>query len=82
MLAHLGEQQRGALVASGTGLRYAYLDVALASRDRGVAELRELLRGLDVPKRSWIQFFESHLAGEWVGIHPDTPPPPAPEPGA
>lgn len=78
VLAHLGAQERGALFASGTGLRYAYLDVALSERERGVAELRELLRGLGLPKRSWILFFESHLAGEWVGIHPDTPPPPAP----
>ena len=73
---HLARERRGALYASGSGFRYAYLDVALSDRDRGVEELRTLLQQLEVPRRSWILFFEAHLAGEWVGVYPDTPPPP------
>lgn len=82
VLAFLADGGRGALIASGSGLRYAYLELALADRDRGVAELRELLRGLEVPVRSWLLFFESHLAGEWVGVYPETPPPPVAPPQA
>jgi len=76
VMAYLAEGNRGALTGSGTGLRYAYLELVLADRERSVPELQELLRGLEVPERSWILFFESHLAGEWVGVYPETPPPP------
>ncbi len=76
VLAHLAENGRGALIASGTGLRYAYIEVALADREQSVAELRALLQRLEVPRRSWLFFFESHLGGEWIGVYPETPPPP------
>lgn len=79
VMAHLAEGRRGALIASGTGIRYAYLEVALSDRER-VGELRSLLQRLGVPKRSWLFFFESHLGGEWVGVYPDTPHPPVAPP--
>lgn len=76
LLAHLSSEGLGALIGSGSGLRYGYFDIAL--RDRGaVRDLRAVLQQAALPERSWIRFFESHLAGEWVGVHPGTPAPPA-----
>jgi hypothetical protein len=34
------------------------------------------LRKLEVPERSWVLFFDAGLAAEWVGVRPETPPPP------
>src|SRR5262249_30135095 len=61
----------GCCVGGGMGHRYAYIDLALLDAERGIQVLRERLRAGKVPKRSWIQFFDSELAAEWVGIFDD-----------
>lgn len=67
----------GVHVGGGTGLRYSYIDLALTKRKRGVEEVINTLADLRVPRRSWVLFFDADLAAEWVGVYPDTPPPPA-----
>lgn len=74
--AVLKPAQLGCTIGGGTGRRYSYIDLALTDVDKGIAAVRERLRAGNVPKRSWIQFFDSDLAAEWVGIYDDTPPPP------
>lgn len=66
----------GAVIGGGTGLRYSYIDLALTDVERAVPVIRERLQQGRVPKRSWLQFFDDALAAEWVGMWPDTPPPP------
>lgn len=68
----------GCYIGGGTGLRYSYVDLALTDVKKGIAAVRERLRVGNVPKRSWILFFDDYLAAEWVGIYPDSPPPPLP----
>ncbi len=67
---HLGARTGWAL-----GLRYSYYDVALEDLDRAIPALRTALQNASVPKRSWILFYDSDLAAEWVGIYDDSPPP-------
>lgn len=66
----------GVFVGGGTGLRYSYIDLALLDVERAVPVLRDVLRSGRLPKRSWLQFFDSGLQGEWVGVWDDSPPPP------
>jgi hypothetical protein len=66
----------GCTIGGGTGLRYSYVDLALTDVDSGIAAIRERLRAGNVPMRSWVQFFDSDLAAEWVGVYDETPPPP------
>jgi hypothetical protein len=66
----------GVHIGGGTGLKYSYIDLALADLDRGVERARQTLRRLRVPERSWVLFYDADLAAEWVGVYPETPPPP------
>lgn len=77
--AALRKAEVGCFVGGGTGLRYSYLDLALADVDRGVEVVRQVLRKGNIPRRSWILFFDTDLQAEWVGIWDDTPPPPMAE---
>jgi len=66
----------GAVVGNGLGLRYVYLDLALSPGAGGVDLTCEVARALGVPERSWLLFFDSALAREWVGVWPQTVAPP------
>jgi len=72
----------GCLIGGGSGLRYSYVDFALLDVEAGVRIMRDILREGNVNRRSWILFFDSVLEDEWIGIHPDTPPPPRAEDAA
>src|SRR5207302_9767222 len=74
--AALARDGLGVHVGGGTGLRYSYIDLALTDLDRGVERARKVLRKQGVDERSWILFFDADLAAEWVGVYPETPPPP------
>jgi hypothetical protein len=54
----------GCYIGGGTGLRYSYLDLALTDAEWGCKLVRDRLRELEVPKRSWILFFNADLCGE------------------
>ncbi|MBC8355918.1 MAG: hypothetical protein H8E66_28410 [Planctomycetes bacterium] len=66
----------GVQIGGGTGQRYSYIDLALIDLERGVDTVRARLQQGNAPKRTWIQFFDADLVGEWIGIYDDTPPPP------
>jgi hypothetical protein len=38
--------------------------------------IRERLQRGRIATRSWLQFYDDALAAEWVGMWPETPPPP------
>ncbi|HYQ04170.1 MAG TPA: hypothetical protein VER96_36110 [Polyangiaceae bacterium] len=69
----------GSVIGGGTGRRYAYIDLAIRHLDHGLAEARRALREIGAPERSWILFFDAHLAEEWLGVYDTTPSPPARE---
>ena len=71
----LKPQKLGCQIGGGTGLRYAYIDLALTDVHQGVEAIKQRLRAGKVPNRSWIQFFDSDLASEWIGIYDNSPPP-------
>jgi hypothetical protein len=66
----------GRVVSGGTGLRYSYIDLALADVDRAIPLIRGCLTEGMVPRRTWVLFFDAPLAREWVGIYPETAAPP------
>ena len=74
--AVLKPEKLGCQIGGGTGLRYSYIDLALTDVDKGIERARQRLQAGNVPNRSWIQFHDSDLAAEWVGIYDDSPPPP------
>lgn len=74
--AALVPARSGAVVGNGLGIRYSYVMLALAALEPGVSQVSEIVRAFGVPKRSWLLFYDSALADEWVGIHRDAPAPP------
>jgi len=68
----------GCCVGGGSGLRYAYIDLALTDVQQAIPLIRQVLTTGRAPLRSWLLFMDSELAHEWVGAYPQTPPPPLP----
>ena len=73
-------QKLGCHVGGGTGRCYSYIDLALTDVRRGTEVVRQVLRDGNIPRRTWIQFFDDVWAHEWIGIYEDSPPPPLPLP--
>jgi hypothetical protein len=71
-------QKLGSVVGGGTGIRYAYVDLALKLQtiDESVSAIRDLAKSARLPKRSWILFFDAAWQHEWIGLFEDTPAPP------
>jgi hypothetical protein len=78
--AALAPEQLGAIIGGETGLRYSYVDLALVDVPRSIPVIRKAMQAGKAPQRTWLQFFDSDLAGEWVGIWKDSPAPPGVEP--
>ena len=70
------EANAGCCIGGGSGLRYAYIDLALADVKRAVPILRKILPEHDASLRSWLLFHDDDLAAEWIGMFRETPPPP------
>jgi hypothetical protein len=68
----------GAVVGGGTGHRYSYIDLALTNVVDAAPLIREALQRGGIPTRTWLLFMDEELANEWIGICPNTPPPPMP----
>ena len=74
----LRPDQLGCTIGGGTGLRYSYIDLALTDVPRSAEIIRRVLQEGNIPKRSWLQFFDCEWRQEWIGIWDDSPPPPMP----
>lgn len=68
----------GCVIGGGSGLRYAYIDLALTEVKRAAPVIRQVLAEHKAPTRSWLLFNDDDLAAEWIGIYRDTEAPPAP----
>ena len=66
----------GTVIGGGNGLRYCYTDLALLNVEAAVPVIRETLTRGGVSIRSWLLFFDDNFASEWVGVFPESPPPP------
>ena len=72
----LGPGELGVQIGGGTGLRYSYVDLALTDVGAAMEALGPVLRAGNLPKRTWLQFFDAALADEWLPLWDDSPPPP------
>lgn len=66
----------GGCIGGGTGLRYAYIDLALTDIKRAAPIIRKTLSQQQAPLRSWLLFHDDDYLAEWVGIYGQTPEPP------
>lgn len=73
----LAEGNLGRAVGAGTGTRYSYVDLVVSDPARALERIVPVLREGKLPRRAWLLFFDDTLAAEWVGVWPETPPPPS-----
>jgi hypothetical protein len=65
----------GAMVGTGTGRRYSYIDLAVTDVFKACSTVVDVLRQGGIVKNSWILFHDDEWRDEWIGIYDDTPPP-------
>lgn len=65
----------GCTIGGGTGLRYSYIDIALADLEEGIHAIRAALLMKNITKNAWIFFFDLDRKTEWIGIHNNSPRP-------
>lgn len=66
----------GCVMGGGSGLRYAYIDMALTEMKRATPLIRHVLAEHKAPTRSWLLFNDDDLAAEWIGAFRETEAPP------
>ena len=67
----------GCVIGGGSGRRYNYIDLALIDVLAAADAIRGVLqRGGLKTRRAWLLFFDDALGSEWIGMWPDSPPPP------
>lgn len=66
----------GCVVGNGLGLRYGYVDLAIVEPERALEIIRARARAHALPRRSWLLHCDTRLEASWVGLWPDSPPPP------
>ncbi len=69
----------GCFIGGGTGLKYSYVDIVLTDLEGGASIVKRVLQEGNIPKRSWLLFFDTDLKARWIDIWDDAPPPPLPE---
>ena len=66
----------GCVIGGAVGLRYSYIDLALVDIPAAAKLMIPILHEERLPLRTWLQFLDSDLAVEWIGMYPGSPPPP------
>jgi hypothetical protein len=74
--ASLRRGRLGSVVGGGAGLRYSYIELALADVTRAWREIREVLLEGRLPKRTWLLFHDAAISARWLGLYDDSPQPP------
>ena len=62
----------GVVTGVGLGVHTSYVDFALRDLETGLERLVSKLKDLGMPRRSFIQFFDSELSEEWLSISQDS----------
>lgn len=79
--AALQQAGLGGTIGGGSGIRYSYVDLSLSNVLQAIPIIQQVLRKQRAPLRTWLLFFDSQFAEEWLGVYPQTPAPPRmPEP--
>jgi len=69
----------GCVIGSGTGSRYIYIDLAVTDLRHALAGLAPALRPLGLPERTWLLFYDTEMADEYIGVSSSSgAPPPVP----
>ena len=66
----------GGSIGGGSGIRYSYVDLSLGNVMQALPIVRQVLAQQRAPLRTWLLFFDTQLSEEWLGVYPNTPPPP------
>lgn len=66
----------GGHIGGGMGVKYGYVDLALMDVKKAIPKIRAIAQAQKLPKRAWLLFFDCYWVSEWVGLWPETPPPP------
>jgi hypothetical protein len=66
---------QGVLLGLGLGVRYGYIDLAIADPDSVQARLLPELRRAGIGKRAWLLFCDTELELDYVPVYPDSPEP-------
>jgi hypothetical protein len=74
--AALVSERAGRVIGGGMGVLYSYIDFAFSNVGRALDAVRAVGTRVGLPERSWVQFFDSVLADEWVALAPHAPKPP------
>ena len=74
----LGSESFGGHIGGGTGLRYAYITLAVTNLSKAIPIIRATLQTAKLAHRSWIMFHDTDREQEWIGIWDDTPAPKLP----
>jgi hypothetical protein len=64
----LGGAQLGAVVGNGFGLKYSYVDLALARSADALPRVLELFARAKAGKRGWLLFCDAELEDRWVPL--------------
>jgi len=69
------EPTQATLVGLGLGLRYDYLDLAVADPSCVRKQLLPALQQAKIPRRAWLLFCDSELEREYIPVHEGAPEP-------
>ncbi|HEV8550227.1 MAG TPA: hypothetical protein VGQ57_14385, partial [Polyangiaceae bacterium] len=69
-------ERAGRVIGSGMGVVYSYVNVALTRVGGAIDVIRSALGRIGLADKSWLQFFDTPLGDEWVGMTKSASPPP------
>lgn len=64
----LGADRLGAVVGNGFGVKYAYIDLALADAPRALGRVRELTAAAKIAGEGWLLFCDTELESQWLPL--------------
>ncbi|HEY9713913.1 MAG TPA: hypothetical protein V6C72_10610, partial [Chroococcales cyanobacterium] len=73
--ARLKEENLGCAMGGGWGPIFSFVDLALTDIEKSVPIFRAIAHQMNLPKRSWLLFFDPALSREWIGLYEDSPVP-------
>lgn len=71
----LRKAKAGCVLGGGVGSEAAYIDMIISDLSEAAEILREHAKKAEMPETSWLLFYDTYWADEWVGMFKDTPPP-------
>ncbi len=76
MQKNLASCDSGCVIGGGTGLKYSYVELAIADINKAIPDIKKMLIEAKIPNKTWLLFHDADKRDEWIGIYDDTPEPP------